>query len=97
MGMAARTGENGRPRGGLLGVIHLIIFDRALRPHHLEDEYEEGRNEEDRKYGCRDHPAENTGADRVLAGGTGSRGDRQWHDAEGEGERGHDDRTEPDT
>ena len=40
------------------------------------------------------HPPEDAGADGALAGGTGAAGEVERHDAEDEGERGHDYRAE---
>ena len=72
--------------------MRFIFFPTKQPRHHHKKE----RNKNQVDKGGREQAAGNSGADGVLGSGPGSFGQRQRQGAEEEGQRGHDDRAEPD-
>ncbi len=70
---------------------------RLLSPPSLSaiEEVEKQRHVQHRERRLADHPADDAGADRVPRVGPGAHRERERQTAEREGERGHDDRTQP--
>src|SRR5882757_7945791 len=60
----------------------------------LQDDVED-RDEDEVEYGGEHHAADDGGADRVTSVGPGACGEIERHDSEDEGDRGHEDRTQP--
>ena len=61
--------------------------------HHYDEEY----GYEDHRQRRSNHPADHASADRLLAGRTGTRGNRQRHHAKNERQRRHHDRPQSQT
>lgn len=60
-------------RDGLIFAdLHSLFISSAFGPEKAQDEDEEHRHQEDGENSCRQHAADNAGADRVLAARTGA-------------------------
>ena len=68
-----------------------VYCGRSFQREAATHQHKEQRHEEDRQHGGGDHPAHHSGADRMLAAGTGAGAGRHRQHAEDERQRGHQD------
>ena len=85
--LCRRRWSDGRVRRGVVVLVDGAAGDLEEAEHDDEEE----RNEEDGEDGSGDHAADDAGSDGVLAPGTGAGGKGERHNAEDEGEGGHQD------